>query len=247
MYRAQIGARTADGVASHGSLDAYITNFHACSKAFEMFVADRLTARASERQFLLWEDLDAATKEAHGLTKADAGVDVTDGTTTLVQCKLRARYLTWRECATFFASAVSFADGAYIVPWQSLLLARNACCQLSRTLAELGSSRPFDFPVHLSEFRAYAQECLAQHTPPRASARASRLPGRGDRVVRQGDDGPGVRCASDGVREEPRYGARRREKRVSRAHLRAARRAARAVPRGPFGERVRGSRRRRRS
>lgn len=93
---------------------------------------------------MLWEDLDAATKEARGLTKADAGVDVTDGATTLVQCKLRARYLTWRECATFFASAVSFTDGAYHVPWQSLLLARNACCKLSRPLAELGASRPFD-------------------------------------------------------------------------------------------------------
>jgi hypothetical protein len=32
---------------------------------------------------------------------------------------------------------------------------------LSRTLAELGASRPFDFPLPLSEFRAYAQECLA--------------------------------------------------------------------------------------
>ena len=53
------------------------------------------------------------------------------------------------------------ADGAYYVPWQSLLLARNACSRLSRTLAELGASRPFDFPLPLSEFRAYAQECLA--------------------------------------------------------------------------------------
>jgi hypothetical protein len=160
MYRAQAGARAADGVASHGSLDAYIHDFHACSKAFEMFVADRLSVDG--HRFLLWEDLDAATKEARGLTKADAGVDVTDGATTLVQCKLRARYLTWRECATFFASAVSFTDGAYHVPWQSLILARNACCKLSRTLAELGASRPFDVPVELSEFRAYAQECLAE-------------------------------------------------------------------------------------
>jgi hypothetical protein len=167
MYSAQAGARAADGVASHGSLDAYTHDFHACSKAFEMFVADRLST--SGQRFLLWEDLDAATKEVRGLTKADAGVDVTDGATTLVQCKLRARYLTWRECATFFASAVSFADGAYHVPWRSLTLARNACCKLSRTLAELGSSRPFDFPVELSEFRAYAQECLAEHESAQAA------------------------------------------------------------------------------
>ena len=179
MYKRQVGARAADGIASHGSLDAYIGDFHACSKAFEMFVADRLSAAATGSQpsqpnaFLLWEDLDAATKEARGLTKADAGVDVTDGATTLVQCKLRARYLTWRECATFFASAVSFTDGAYVVPWQSLLLARNACSTLSRTLAELGASRPFDFPVHLSEFRAYAQDCFAEHTSNAHEAAAS--------------------------------------------------------------------------
>jgi len=163
MYKRQIGARAADGIASHGSLDAYIGDLHACSKAFEMFVADRLSGESQPRAFLLWEDLDAATKEARGLTKADAGVDVTDGTTTLVQCKLRARNVTWRECATFFGSAVSFANGAYIVPWKTLLLARNACSTLSRTLAELGASRPFDLPIELSEFRAYAQECLAHN------------------------------------------------------------------------------------
>ena len=176
MYRAQVGARVADGVASHGSVDAYIGDFHACSKAFEMFVADRLSdAEATGRRFLLWEDLDAATKEARGLTKADAGVDVTDGATTLVQCKLRARYLTWRECATFFASAVSFTDGAYHVPWRSLLLARNACSKLSRPLAELGASRPFDLPVPLSEFRAFARECLAEHESAQAAQAAQAL------------------------------------------------------------------------
>ena len=159
MYRAQIGARAADGVRECGSLDAYIADFRACSKAFEMYVADRLSGE-KRGAFVLWEDLDASTKERRGLTKADAGVDVTDGATTLVQCKLRARYVTWRECATFFASAVSFTDGAYSVPWASLLLARNACSKLSKTLAELGASRPFDAPVPLSDFRAYAEECL---------------------------------------------------------------------------------------
>jgi superfamily II DNA or RNA helicase len=80
-----------------------------------------------------------------------------------VQCKLRSRNLTWRECSTFFASAVSFTNGAYSVPWRSLLLARNSCSTLSRTLAELGASRPFDLPIPLSEFRAYAEECLDAH------------------------------------------------------------------------------------
>jgi hypothetical protein len=46
MYKRQVGARAADGIASHGSLDAYVGDFHACSKAFEMFVADRLSGRA---------------------------------------------------------------------------------------------------------------------------------------------------------------------------------------------------------
>ena len=165
MYRAQIGARAADGVRECGSLDSYIADFRACSKAFEMYVADRLSAERNST-FVVWEDLDASTKEARGLTKADSGVDVTDGSTTLVQCKLRARYVTWRECATFFASAVSFADGAYSVPWQSLVLARNACSTLSRTLAELGASRPFDTPIPLSAFRTYAHECLAAHNAP---------------------------------------------------------------------------------
>ena len=37
MYKRQIGARAADGIASHGSLDAYIGDLHACSKAFDHF------------------------------------------------------------------------------------------------------------------------------------------------------------------------------------------------------------------
>ena len=68
MYRRQVGARAADGIASHGSLEAYLGDFHACSKAFEMFVADRLSAAATGSQpgqpnaFLLWEDLDAGAR-----------------------------------------------------------------------------------------------------------------------------------------------------------------------------------------
>jgi hypothetical protein len=33
MYRAQVGARAADGVRERRSLEAYISDFHACSKA----------------------------------------------------------------------------------------------------------------------------------------------------------------------------------------------------------------------
>ena len=59
----------------------YLSDFRACAKLFEMYVADHLTRKfdCRDRPFLLWEDIDHETKEARGLTGADTGVDVTDG------------------------------------------------------------------------------------------------------------------------------------------------------------------------
>ena len=141
------------------------SDFRACAKLFEMYVADHLTRKfdCRDRPFLLWEDIDHETKEARGLTGADTGVDVTDGATTIVQCKLRSRAVTWGECATFFGSAVAYdaTAAAYSVPWKSLLLARNASSGLSPHLRALARSRPFDTPIEMSEVSAYCTRLLS--------------------------------------------------------------------------------------
>ena len=174
MYEESIGLRARDGINAHGSLDAYLSDYRACAKLFEMYVADLLTREAAgadrreedeatrrEAPFLLWEDVDHETKEARCLTRADTGIDVTDGATTIVQCKLRSRSVTWGECATFFGSAVGYADGIYSVPWNRLLLARNASSSMSPHLRALAESRPFDRPIEMSEVAAFCTGLLS--------------------------------------------------------------------------------------
>ena len=181
MYRAAIRERARDGIVAHGSLGAYLSDFRACSKVFEMFVAERM-ARERGRAFWLWEDLPHEAKAARGLLRRDTGVDVTDGEATIAQCKLRARTVTWAECATFFGCAVAYADGAYTVLWRELVLARNACSALSPNLAELASTRPFDLPIEMGEFAAFVESTLLE---PPALPRAPR------------DEGPAPREAPE--------------------------------------------------
>ena len=172
MYEASIRLRARDGIRTHGSLDAYLRDYRACAKLFEMYVAGRLT-RERGTAFLLWEDVDHATKEARGLTRADTGIDVTDGATTIVQCKLRSRAVTWGECATFFGSAVAYESGSYSVPWSALLLARNASSRLSPHLRALAGSRPFDTPIEMGEVDAFCTGLLSTPEPPTPRAPAA--------------------------------------------------------------------------
>ena len=164
MYRAAIRERARDGIRTHGSLGAYLRDFRACSKVFEMFVAERMSLERGA-PFLLWEDVPHETKVARGLVRRDLGIDVTDGATTIVQCKLRTRTVTWRECATFFGCALAYADGAYTAMWRDLVLARNACSRLSASFAALAATRPFDAPIPLDEFAAFVAGTLDE--PPR--------------------------------------------------------------------------------
>ena len=175
MYRAAIRERALEGIRTHGTLRAYLADFRACSKVFEMFVAERM---AIERgvTFWLWDDVPHEIKVARGLVRRDLGIDVTDGATTIVQCKLRARYITWRECSTFFGCALGYTDGAYAVPWRHLLLARNACSKLSPNLTALNFG-PFDAPIGMDEFGAFVAATLlpldGAEPPEQASASAA--------------------------------------------------------------------------
>jgi DNA repair protein RadD len=164
MYRAAIRERARDGIRTHGTLGAYLRDFRACSKVFEMFVAERM---AIERgvPFWLWEDVPHEMKVARGLARRDLGIDVTDGVTTIVQCKLRKRTVTWGECATFFGCAVAYTDGAYAVMWRDLVLARNACSKLSPNFAALAATRPFDAPIGMDEFGAFVAATLLPLLP----------------------------------------------------------------------------------
>jgi hypothetical protein len=82
-YALAIRARARDGIASHGTLAAYINDFRESWKFFEMLVA-YLMSLEHGRAFWCWEDVPSEVKGALGLPHADTGIDVTDGTTTIV-------------------------------------------------------------------------------------------------------------------------------------------------------------------
>jgi hypothetical protein len=161
MYRAAIAARARLGILVHGSLAGLMDDYYAIARMFEMYVADRLSLQRGV-PFVLWEHLPRATKDARGMSHGDTGIDVTDGQLCAVQCKLRHGSLTWRECSTFFASALALREDPTVLQWSDLILARNACSTLSRDLAFLRPTRK-DMPVALAEFRAYVAECIAAH------------------------------------------------------------------------------------
>ena len=200
MYLAAIRESALDGISTHGTLRAYLRDFPACSKVFEMFVAERM---ATERgvPFWLWEDVPHEIKAARGLVRRDLGIDVTDGATTIVQCKLRARYITWRECATFFGCNLGYTDGAYKAVWRHLVLARNACSKLSPNFTAMAVNLgPFDAPIGMDEFVAFVAATLPlggaePEQPGRASAVVPASTNTsGPRIVRKAKPNPAKRA-----------------------------------------------------
>jgi hypothetical protein len=85
-YASDIRARARDGVASHGTLGAYIRDFRASFKLFEMVTAARM-AREHGRAFYLWEDVALEVKDARGFPHPDTGIDVTDGLARLARVR----------------------------------------------------------------------------------------------------------------------------------------------------------------
>ena len=154
MYRASIAARARRG--------AYIGDYRSCAKLFEMYTADVLSQLHGVK-FVLWEDLDPAIKEARGMSRSDTGVDVTDGATCIVQCKLRTGSLTYEDVGTFFGCALADpdGDGGAVSQWPKLLIARNACCKLSRHLAGYLRTRRWDLPLPMPAFYEYVGDCIA--------------------------------------------------------------------------------------
>ena len=162
-YASDIEARARDGIASHGSLCAYIRDFRASFRLFEMVTA-RMLSRKHGRAFYLWEDVALEVKDALGLPHPDVGIDITDTTTTIVQCKLRSNTLTWTDIGTFLACAlgrVLTEDRALCAAWSEVVVARNACSRLSAHCAFFASRLGFDAPITLADYESTVSGILA--------------------------------------------------------------------------------------
>lgn len=105
-------------------------------KIFEYFTCIKLTKKF-KRKFYEYDDIDLDFKENNKLSRSDTGIDCCDLDNTIVQCKLREKSLTWKDCATFFASQMIFCskEKKPIIRWNNLIIARNAECILSKNLA----------------------------------------------------------------------------------------------------------------
>ena len=184
-YASAIGARARDGIASHGSLRAYIRDFRASYKLFE-FVTAEIMSRKHGRAFYLWEDVALVVKDALGLPHPDVGIDITDTTTTIVQCKLRSNTLTWTDIGTFLGCALGRAragraepetetdaetdgavGGALCAAWSEIVVARNECSRLSAHAAFFANKLGYDEPITLADVESTVSAILdlAQQQP----------------------------------------------------------------------------------
>jgi hypothetical protein len=83
-----------------------------------------------------YEDIDPNFKELHKMSYNDTGIDACNLIDTIVQCKLRDKSLSLKECSTFFASQNIFCkkENKAIVKWEKLIITRNKDSVLSDNL-----------------------------------------------------------------------------------------------------------------
>jgi superfamily II DNA or RNA helicase len=105
------------------------------AKIFEYYSCIKLTEE-SNNPFYEYSDIDPEFKEINNMSKNDTGIDACNLIDTIVQCKLRDKSLSLKECSTFFASQNIFCEkeNKAIVKWEKLIITRNKDSVLSDNL-----------------------------------------------------------------------------------------------------------------
>jgi superfamily II DNA or RNA helicase len=105
------------------------------AKIFEFFSAIKLSEEFNDT-FLEYNDIDPTFKEDNYMSKNDTGIDLSNLKDSIVQCKLRKKYLGWEECGTFFASQNTFDEtlNQHVIKWKKLIITRNSESSLSDNL-----------------------------------------------------------------------------------------------------------------
>ena len=105
------------------------------AKIFELYTCVKLTELYGTA-FYEYGDIVPNFKEVRKMSRNDTGIDVCNLDDTIVQCKLRSNSLTYKECATFFASAINTnEDNELCISWKKLFIVRNSDSTLSPNLA----------------------------------------------------------------------------------------------------------------
>lgn len=106
---------------------------HDLAKIFEWFSCIKIS-NVNKRQFYAYEDMDPSYKEDNQLSQSDTGIDLCDMCDTIVQCKLREKYLGWKECSTFFGSQNIYENDKIVIRWPNLIISRNSESIMSQNL-----------------------------------------------------------------------------------------------------------------
>jgi len=132
-YKRYIHNRYQDLIKS-GKKSQDLNNFD-LAKIFEYYSCIKLTEE-SNNPFYEYSDIDPEFKEINNLSKNDTGIDACNLIDTIVQCKLRDKSLSLKECSTFFASQNIFCEkkNKAIVKWEKLIITRNKDSTLSDNL-----------------------------------------------------------------------------------------------------------------
>lgn len=130
-------------------------------KIFEYYTAIKLYEKYGNL-FYEYNDIDPNFKELNNMSKNDSGIDLCDLKNTIVQCKLRSKYLNWKECSTFFASQNIFSEeeNKVIIKWINLLIARNDDCSLSSNLLIKKDKLFTDIQFNKQELIYYCDELI---------------------------------------------------------------------------------------
>ena len=132
------------------------------SKIFEYYSCIKLMNEYNQI-FYEYGDIDPEFKEINKMTKQDTGIDASNLTDTIVQCKLRSNYLTWKECSTFVASQNQYCieSDEYIIRWKKLIITRNNDCKFSSNLDQHHKFKKFiDKSYDKNEIFTYCENLL---------------------------------------------------------------------------------------
>ena len=103
-------------------------------KIFEYYSCIKLTEEFNQT-FYEYNDINPEFKEQHNLTKNDSGIDCCNLIDTIVQCKLREKTLSWKECSTFFGSNISIDNNKQLIAkWKKMIIMRNKDIKLTNNL-----------------------------------------------------------------------------------------------------------------
>ena len=104
------------------------------AKIFEYYSCIKLTEEFNQT-FYEYNDINPEFKEQHNLTKNDSGIDCCNLIDTIVQCKLREKTLSWKECSTFFGSNISIDNNKQLIAkWKKMIIMRNKDIKLTNNL-----------------------------------------------------------------------------------------------------------------